>query len=173
MKNKLKSFFKSRLFGVLFVLFFLVAAAVIPVSGSPEFAGVTNFDSVWLLDTGGTAQPVLKVNQRGAGMVIEALDNGTRVWGINGAGKVLEGGVNCVKRSTTVTDTAQYTSTVTALSTPTWASCSMSTITGDANNCAIAVGTPGVVSIIVRNSAATPAANTTPAAVNWEACGTP
>lgn len=157
---------------LLILALFILALIAFPVSGSPEF-DVSNLDSLWLADTGGTAQPVLRVNQRGAGMVMEALDNGTRVWGINGAGKVLEGGVNCVKRSTTVTDTAQYTSTVTALSTPTWASCSMSTITGDANNCAIAVGTPGVVSIIVRNSNATPAANAVGAAVNWEACGTP
>lgn len=80
--------------------------------------------------------------------------------------------VFCNRGSATITDTVAYTSTVTAISTPTWANCSMRTITGDAYNCAVSVGTPGAVSIIVRNNAATPAANAAGAAVDWVACGT-
>lgn len=171
MKSKLKDFLTGRFFIILFALFFLATMAVIPALGSPE-SGVSNLDSLWLLDTGPTAQPVLRANQRGAGMIIEALDNGTRVWGITGGGKVIEGGVNCFRSNTTVTDTLDITSTVTAISTPTWADCSLRTITGDAAHCAITQGS-GVVTITVRNSNATPAANAAGAVVNYEICGTP
>lgn len=77
----------------------------------------------------------------------------------------------CKQGRTTITDTVAYTSTVTAITTPAWSSCTLDTITGDAASCASSVGTPGAVSLVVRNSAATPAANAAGAIVNWEVCG--
>ncbi len=74
-------------------------------------------------------------------------------------GKVL----NCTQ--STITDTLTLTSSVTAITTPQWATCTMNTITGDAEKCAAAVGTPGSILVIVRNSNATPAANAAGAAV--------
>jgi len=74
-------------------------------------------------------------------------------------GKVL----NCTQ--STITDTLTLTSSVTAITTPSWATCTMNTITADAEHCAAAVGTPGSILVIVRNSALTPVANGTGAAV--------
>jgi hypothetical protein len=169
MKEKLNKW--TVKLSVLILALFILALIAFPVSGKPEF-GVTNFESVWLQDSGGTAQPALRVNQRGAGMIIEALDNGTRVWGVTGGGKVTEGGVYCRRSSATITDTVSYTSTVTAISTPTWAGCTLSAITGDANVCGAAVGS-GIITVTVKNSAATPAANSAGALVYYEVCGTP
>lgn len=71
--------------------------------------------------------------------------------------------LNCT--TSTITDTLTLTSSVTAITTPQWATCAMNTITGDAEKCAAAVGTPGSILVIVRNSNATPAANAAGAAV--------
>ena len=81
-------------------------------------------------------------------------------------------GIVCNKKQTTITDTVTYTSTVTAITTPSWASCSLNVLTADAEHCSVAVGTPGAVVVLVRNSAVTPAANAAGALVNWEVCGT-
>ena len=81
-------------------------------------------------------------------------------------------GVLCNRGSTTVTDTVTFTSTVTAITTPAWASCNPNAISADAYNCSAAVGTPGSVVILVKNSAVTPAANAAGASVNWTVCGT-
>lgn len=176
MKSKLyngaRDALRSRFFIIFLALFFLVVLAVMPVSGRPEF-DVTNLNSLWLSDNGGTAQPVLRVNQRGPGMAVEVLDNGTRVWGVTGGGKVIERGVNCFRTNNTITDTASYTPTVTAISTPVWAECSLATITGDASHCAANFGLTANITITVKNSAATPAANAAGAVVYWEVCGTP
>ena len=72
---------------VLVCLAFLVA--FIPVRG------VTNFGSVWISDSGGTAQPALKVDQYGAGQIFEALDGGTPVFSIaNGGGVTTQNTLN-------------------------------------------------------------------------------
>lgn len=55
-------------------------------SGDVESLGVTNLDSLHLSDTGGTATPVLRVNQDGAGKIAEFLDGGTVVASINDGG---------------------------------------------------------------------------------------
>lgn len=157
---------------------FLIILTAIPAQSRPPL-GVTNFDSIHLRDTGPTAQPVLKVDQLGAGKVVEFMDGGTPVWSINNGGavngKVLayptpNTQINC--KTNTITDTATYTATVTAISTPQFALCTMSTITGDANNCA-AIASQGLITVTVRNTAATPAANAVGAAVYWCAGGTP
>jgi hypothetical protein len=170
--NKFKRTLTGRFFIILFVLSSLALLATLPVSGSPEF-DVTNLNSLWLVDNGPTAQPVLRVNQRGPGMIAEFQDSGTRVWGITGGGKVIESGVNCFRANNTITDTASYTPTVTAISTPIWAECSLAAVTGDAAHCGAAFGATANVTITVKNTAATPAANAAGAVVYWEVCGTP
>ena len=79
--------------------------------------------------------------------------------------------VLCAKGQTTVTDTVTLTSTVTAITTPNWASCNLNAVSADANVCSSAVGTPGSVVVLVKNSLQTPAANAAGALVNWEVCG--
>lgn len=54
--------------------------------------GVTNFDSMHLSDTGGTATPVLRANQAGTGKIVEFLDGGTPVWSLNDGGEVQSSG---------------------------------------------------------------------------------
>ena len=77
----------------------------------------------------------------------------------------------CLRSSATITDTVSYTSTVTAITTPTWAGCDLQSISGDAARCGAVTGS-GIVTITVRNAAATPAANAAGALVNYQVCGT-
>lgn len=74
--------------------------------------------------------------------------------------------------TSTITDTVTYTSTVTAITTPTWGQATLRGISGDAARVAINVATPGSAIITVRNSNATPAANSSGAVVNWCVGGT-
>lgn len=75
---------------VVLTLAFVVAVIAYPLdaTGRPPL-GITNFDSVHLSDTGGTAVPVLKVNQKGTGKVVEFLDSGTPVWSLNDGGGLI------------------------------------------------------------------------------------
>lgn len=90
---------------------------------------------------------------------------------INGAVIGATPGIVCNRGSATFTNTVSYTSTVTALTTPTWSGCAMQAITGDAFGCSAAAGS-GIITLTIRNNAATPVTNATLAAVSWEACGT-
>ena len=59
-----------------------------------EQLGVTNLDSLHLSDSGGTATPVLRVNQDGTGKIAEFLDGGTVIASFNdGGGLSLSSGV--------------------------------------------------------------------------------
>lgn len=60
--------------------------APVEPSAGVEALGVTNLDSLHLSDSGGTATPVLRVNQTGSGKVAEFLDGGTVVASINNGG---------------------------------------------------------------------------------------
>ena len=65
----------------------IVAVIVlIALSLAARNTGVTNFDSIHLSDSGGTATPVLLVNQTGTGKVAEFQDGGTPVVSINNGG---------------------------------------------------------------------------------------
>lgn len=208
-----------------------------PAQSRPPL-GVTNFDSIHLRDTGPTAQPVLRVDQRGVGKVVEFMDAGTPVFSINDGGGIVASSIltqgavitNLVvsaptavgtatpaavinnagvsnllevrKNSTpvftignagavtgqvlqyavtgqrqfcasnTITDTASYTVSTSAVATPVFVWCSLGAITGDASHCAASHAT-GAVTVIVRNSNATPAASAVGATVNWCVVGTP
>lgn len=72
----------------------------------------------------------------------------------------------------TITDTATYTISTSAIATPIAAWCSMNAVTGDAEKCA-ALQATGAVTVTVRNAAATPVANGTGASVTWCVLGTP
>lgn len=177
MKNKLTRFSLPLALVIAAVVVILLTA--IPAQSRPPL-GVTNFDSIHLRDTGPTAQPVLRADQLGAGKVVEFLDGGTPVFSINNGGgingKVLayptpNTSMNC--KQSTITDTVSYTSTVTAISTPRFGTCTLESITGDAAGCALDVGNDGSITVTVKNAAATPAANAAGAVVNWCAGGTP
>jgi len=81
-------------------------------------------------------------------------------------------GIICHRTTQTITDTATYTSTAIAVTTPASVMCSMNAITADAAHCRAVVGTPGSVIVSVVNTALTPAANSTGAAVTFDTCGT-
>lgn len=66
----------------------LVTLAILLAAFAPVL-GVTNFNSVSISDAGPTAQPALKVNQNGAGKVVEFLDGGTPVFSINNGGGIV------------------------------------------------------------------------------------
>lgn len=237
MKNK---FISIIIFSLMVGIGLWVMLTVFPAQSRPPL-GVTNFDSIHLRDSGPTSQPVLRVDQRGAGKVVEFMDGGTPVFSINDGGGIaqtgletLSGGLSVApnivvvaptaiatatpaayinnagahnslviaKNATpnftvgnagavtgqvlqyatagqrqfcatnTITDTVSYTSTVTAVTTPVFTLCSMNAVTGDAATCAASHAT-GSVTVIVRNSNATPAANAVGAAVTWCVVGTP
>lgn len=73
----------------------------------------------------------------------------------------------------TITDTATYTSLTTAVTTPLFAWCSLGAITADANDCGAEFGQTSNVTVTIKNSAVTPAANAAGAAVTWCVLGTP
>lgn len=157
------------------ILLIVILAAFVPVMA------VTNFGAVHIKDSSATGVPALRVDQQGAGKIVEFLDGGTPVFSINNGGAVTGGKVlanptaglsmNC--QTSTITDSVTYTATVTAISTPAWGVASLRSISGDAARVAINVATPGSVLITVRNSNATPAANAAGAVVNWCVGGTP
>lgn len=129
--------------------------------------------------TAATATPGLLLNNSGAGKALEIQDAGTPIWSVLDGGAVRgyvvsaatpEKLENCW--SSTITGTGSYTSLTTAISTPEFAWCNISGISADALNCGAAVG-QGIVTITVRNSAATPAANAAGATVFSCAKGTP
>lgn len=78
--------------------------------------------------------------------------------------------MNC--GTSTITDTVTYTSSTIYVSTPVWGQATLRGISGDAARVAINVATPGSAIITVRNSNATPAANSAGAVVNWCVGGT-
>lgn len=172
---------QTQIFLVLFVAFAALVGLLLytsPAQSRPPL-GVTNFDSIHLRDTGPTAQPVLRVDQRGLGKIVEFMDSGTPVYSINNGGGVSgqvlafpTPGLKANCKTNTITDTVTYTSTVTAVSTPVYVWCSMGAITGDAEKCAASQASGGVT-VIVRNSNATPAANAVGASVTWCVVGTP
>ena len=61
-------------------------------SAGLETLGVTNLDSLHLSDNGGTATPVLLVNQDGTGAIAEFRDAGTAVWTLADGGAVTQAG---------------------------------------------------------------------------------
>lgn len=107
-----------------------------------------------------------------AGSVLDVQSGATVVWDGSQFLKHNVTGRTQFCATNTITDTASYTATVTAISTPVYTWCSMNAITGDANNCAAIHGV-GNITVTVRNAAATPAANATGAAVTWCVLGTP
>ena len=75
--------------------------------------------------------------------------------------------------TTTITDTATYTSLTTAVTTPLFSWCTLSAVTADANGCGATFGHTSNVTVTIKNSAVTPAANAAGAAVTWCVLGTP
>lgn len=74
-------------FLLLIIAALVVALAAWPAAGMPS---LTNFtDHVHILTTGGTATPALRVNQLGAGKLLEILDGGTPVFSINNGGGIV------------------------------------------------------------------------------------
>lgn len=126
-----------------------------------------------------TATPAAYINNAGAHNSLVIAKNATPNFTVGNGGAVtgqvlqyVTSGQRQFCATNTITDTVSYTSTVTAVTTPVFTWCSMGAITGDANNCAASHAT-GSVTVIVRNSNATPAANAVGAVVHWCVVGTP
>lgn len=86
MKNNLTRFSLPLALVIAAVVVILLTA--IPAQSRPPL-GITNFDSIHLRDTGPTAQPVLRVDQRGVGKVVEFMDAGTPVFSILDGGSIV------------------------------------------------------------------------------------
>jgi hypothetical protein len=124
-------------------------------------------DTLLIRDARGT--PRIRVAPTSGAMTVDNLTLSTVVAPVVGYPTP---GIICNRNTQTITDTATFTSTVTAITTPSSVMCSMNAITGDAANCRAVVGTPGSVIVSVVNTALTPAANATGAGVTFETCGT-
>lgn len=126
-----------------------------------------------------TATPAAVIDSAGVSNLLEVRKNATPQFSVSGAGAVTgqvlqyaTAGQRQFCATNTITDTASYTSSTTAVATPVYTWCSLGDITGDANNCAATHGT-GSITVTIKNSAATPAANAAGAAVTWCVIGTP
>lgn len=105
-----------------------------------------------------------------------ATGNITTTGTLSVGGEITESGTNCAKGQTNVASGSATVSAVTlsalGITTPTWADASLAVAaTGDAENVSH-TNSAGVVTLLVKNSALTPAAATTTTAVDWEVCGT-
>jgi hypothetical protein len=137
-----------------------------------------------LVVVGATAQaastPIAYINNAGAHNNFVIAKNATPVFtvGNSGAvsGQVLSYATTNQRQfcaTNTITDTASYTATVTAVSTPVFTWCALEEVTGDASHCGANFGATANITITVKNSAATPAANAAGADVTWCVIGTP
>lgn len=63
----------------IFLVTIIVLLILVSLAFSAPHFGVTNFDAIHLSYSGGTATPILRVNQTGTGLIAEFLDNGTPV----------------------------------------------------------------------------------------------
>ncbi len=91
----------SLIISIVALLIALVVAMPQPAEGRARL-GVTNFDSIHLSDTGGTATPILMADQRGTGNVIELRDAATPVFTVNdGGATVLSAGLSGITDLTT------------------------------------------------------------------------
>ena len=127
----------------------------------------------------GTATPAAVINNAGVSNLLEVRDSSTPVFTVGQAGAVTglvlqyaTSGQRQFCATNTITDTASYTSSTTAVATPVFTWCTLADITGDANNCAATHGV-GIITVTIKNSAATPAANAAGASVTWCVVGTP
>ena len=124
-----------------------------------------------------TATPGITINGYGLGVLLDVQDSGASVFRINNGGtvdgKVLRyatAGSQIVCGVQVITDSASIT---TGLSQSTYCIADLNVApSGDARTADCQPGTTSVT-VRVRNSALTPAANSTGAAVTWCAIGTP
>lgn len=165
------------------------------VSGAATFNGSTTLPSLQPL-TGGlsvapnvvvsaptaiaTATPALYVNNAGAHNALVIAKNATPNFTVGNGGVVTglvlqyaSSGQRVFCATNTITDTASYTTSTHAVTTPTFALCTLGAVTADANGCGAAFGQTSNVTVTIKNSAVTPAANAAGAAVTWCVLGTP
>jgi hypothetical protein len=124
-----------------------------------------------------TGVPGLTVNGQGVSNPFEVRVDATPRFYVEDDGdvygevvKYASSGVQLVCGSQTITDTANVSH---GLTTPSYAVCSLAaTQTGDATTCSAAIS-GSTVTVKVRNSALTPAANSSGIAVGWCVIGTP
>lgn len=126
----------------------------------------------------GTAVPAFRVDSAGLSNIFEVRDAATPVFSVlnggNVTGKVLRyatAGTQIVCGSQTITDTA---TAVHGLTTPVYVMCNIATASpvGDSTSCFGSISS-STVTVKVRNSALTPAANAAGIAVQWCVIGTP
>lgn len=157
-----------------------------------QLNSVTGWDKISVPSTIGTATPALVIDTAGNSNPLEIKKNSTVVASFDGAGNLnLNGsyvGITPVPTATAitlymgapassyqqcgtqvVTDTA--TLTPVAGLTPSYVLTSLNSITADAARSSGLYST-GVITLTVKNTALTPAANTTPATVNYCIVGT-
>lgn len=156
---------------IFLVVAFVMLAAAVPVMD------VSNMDGLHLQGSFGTATPILRADQQGTGKILELLDNGTPVFSVNNGGAAVglvlqygSSGKKLVCGSQTITGTGTVSH---GLATPEAVICGMgANVTGDGSTCS-STNSAAVVTLKVWNSAATPAAATTPIAVDYCIVGTP
>lgn len=154
---------KTKIFLVLGAFLVIVLSAFTPILSQTANAIVCRFEATACVESWGS-NIVVYPGQPNATMT-----PAFRVVATSGA--MYRNGIACIEKSATITDSASYTATAIApVNTPTWASCTLNSITGDSARCAATTGS-GIVTITVKNSAATPAANSSGAALYFRVCG--
>lgn len=109
MKRTISALLAIVIIGAIILIMYPLAA-----TGRPPL-GVTNLDSLHLSDTGGTAVPILRANQKGTGKIVEFLDGGTPVWSLINGGEVVAPGGQTLNNLYVNAPTAIATTTPAAL----------------------------------------------------------
>lgn len=149
-------------------------------AGAGTYAGgqtINNWAKVAAPTAVATATPAMVVDSLGVSTILEVRDAATPVFTVNNGGTVTgqvlrysTAGSQLVCGTDTITETADVTH---GLTTPAFAVCSLAQDpTGDAQSCSTSIS-GSTVTIKVWQSAATPAANTAGADVNWCVVGAP
>lgn len=161
------------------LVFMVLMVVTVPAARSRPMGDYSNVDGLMVEGTFGTATPQILVKPTGGNVALEVQNaNGTPVYQVSSAGDVAGNVLKYATPSTqivcstqTITDTANVSH---GLTTASYALCSLNqTITGDSAACNATVTGGVTVTVKVRNSAATPAANSAGASINWCVIGTP
>jgi hypothetical protein len=159
-------------------LLLLSISLIVLVAAVPAYQSATRFRSLIVQDfvTVGGAMTVTGATTLGGATTLNGVTTLNGPVAIGTVTAPVVGYATTGKRlfcaTNTITDTASYTVSTSAIATPQFTWCSMGAITGDAEKCAASQAT-GSVTVIVRNAASTPVANSTGAAVTWCVVGVP
>lgn len=147
-------------------------AAVVTPAPEVEFGAAAISSGI---KCGASADPCV-IGNWGRDIVLYSDEGTTQKFSVDGAtGLITSAGIKCVKGSQSVVagsaTVIPATLTAAGITTPTWSRAQIAVaLTGDADK-ASTTNSAGVITLLLYNSALTPAASTTTTAANYEVCG--